>query len=245
MFKEILSQQQLEAIKANKYVPCSYSALDSVLNKYIWEPVSKVLPYAITPNMVTLSGVIALASGTALIYSYDSTLTKTLPTWVYFYLVFTVFFFQTMDSVDGKHARNTKRASPFGQLVDHGLDIFSYAFQLAMVCIGHRLGGGIGTIMYQVFCYCVYYVHTWEEYYSGIFSTNVDGVGVCEFQILAAIVILFVPVFGESSPFFNVFGVQFNTFFAFLVILLGIAHCYTTISRTWVKIPSENKKRKP
>jgi len=242
MFKDILTKEQLEQIKAHKYSPCAYSQLDSILNKYIWVPVSNHLPYAITPNMVTLSGVLALASGALLIYNYDNSLTKVLPTWVYVYLTFTVFFFQTMDAVDGKHARNTNRSSPFGQLVDHGLDIFSYAFQLAMVCAGHRLGASWSTFMYQMFCYCVYYSHSWEEYYSGVFSTQIDGVGVVEFQILAGLIIMFIPLFGENAPFFNVFGMHFSTFFAILIMILGVTHVYTTVSRTLAKIPEEQRK---
>jgi phosphatidylglycerophosphate synthase len=239
MLKQYLSQEQLEKIKNHKYVPCALSGLDNILNKYVWIPISQVMPHRISPNMVTLSGVLALASGTALIYSYDNTLTKALPNWVYFYLVFTMFFFQTMDAVDGKHARNTGRASPLGQLVDHGLDIFSYAFQLTMVVLGHRLGSTWGCFIYQLFCYSIYYSHTWEEYYSGIFSTQVDGVGVTEFQVLAGIIILCVPMFGELAPYYPIMGMTFGAFFSLLILLLGVLHVYTTISRTIAKIPRD------
>jgi len=242
MLKTILTKEQLERIKEHKYSPCGYSAVDLVLNKYVWVPVSNHLPYAISPNMITLLGVVMLGLGTSVVYYYDNTLNGVLPMWVYFFLTFTVFFFQTMDAVDGKHARNTNRASPFGQLVDHGLDIFSYAFQLVMVVIGHRLGSSWGNFLYQFFCYAVYYSHTWEEYYSGVFSTQIDGVGVSEFQILAAIVILFVPMFGEAGPHYNFFGMYFSTFFALFVFGLGILHVYTTVSRTLVKIPETHRK---
>ena len=36
-----------------------------------------------------------------------------------------MFVNQTLDAMDGKHARNTKRASPLGQLMDHGCDAVS------------------------------------------------------------------------------------------------------------------------
>ncbi len=64
-----------------------------------------------------------------------------------------MFIFQTMDAVDGKHARNTGKASPLGQLVDHGLDIFSYAFQLCFVLAGHRTGLSLPFLFYQMFSY--------------------------------------------------------------------------------------------
>jgi len=144
-----------------------------------------------------------------------------------------------MDAVDGKHARNTGRASPLGQLVDHGLDIFSYAFQLVMVIIGHRTGGTWPVFIYQAFCYITYYSHTWEEYYSGIFSTQIDGVGVSEFQILASLIILFIPLFGESSPFYMILGMPFGLVFSLFIFLLGILHVYTTLKTTFAKIPKE------
>ena len=103
--------------------------------------------------MVTLAGVLALLFGAVIIYNFDNTLTKPLPLWVHLYMFASLYFCQTMDAVDGKHARNTNRSSPMGQLVDHGLDIFSYTFQLVYVASSHRLGGDWALFFYQAFCY--------------------------------------------------------------------------------------------
>lgn len=105
--------------------------------------------------MITISGVLGLATGCFMIYLYDNTLSEVLPNWVYFYLIAMIYFFQTMDAVDGKHARNTNRASPLGQLIDHGLDIFSYAFQICFVVAGQRIGGSWGLFFYQAFTYVI------------------------------------------------------------------------------------------
>ena len=44
------------------------------------------------------------------------------PSWLYFLSGFMVWFYQTMDAVDGKQARRTNSSSPLGQLFDHGCD---------------------------------------------------------------------------------------------------------------------------
>jgi phosphatidylglycerophosphate synthase len=58
-----------------------------------------------------------------------------------------------MDALDGKHARNTGRASPMGQLIDHGLDCISYAFHVAFCVIGQRMGSGWANCILQLFVY--------------------------------------------------------------------------------------------
>ena len=47
-----------------------------------------------------------------------------------------LFFAQTLDAIDGKHARRTKRSSPLGQLMDHGcdsMDNFLYTIVIAQL----------------------------------------------------------------------------------------------------------------
>jgi phosphatidylglycerophosphate synthase len=107
--------------------------------------------------MVTLLGVAAQISGIILILFYDNTLGAELPTWAYYYFIFVIFFGQTTDAIDGKHARNTKRSSPLGQLVDHGCDSFSNSFIIVMACqslqYSSTLYGVIVQIMIQVMKY--------------------------------------------------------------------------------------------
>lgn len=43
-----------------------------------------------------------------------------MPRWTYAYCGIAQFVYQTLDAVDGKHARATKASSPLGQLFDHG-----------------------------------------------------------------------------------------------------------------------------
>ena len=60
------------------------------------------------------------------IFPYDFTLKGTIPSWTFFYSAFAIFAYQTLDSLDGIHARNINASSPLGQLFDHGIDAFAH-----------------------------------------------------------------------------------------------------------------------
>ncbi len=68
-------------------------------------------PYSIAPNLLTLIGAFPLLPITLACLYYAPTLTEACPTWVYVACFVAQFFYQTMDAVDGKHARNTKASS--------------------------------------------------------------------------------------------------------------------------------------
>ncbi len=47
--------------------------------------------------------------------------------------MFLIFSYQTLDAIDGKHARNTKNSSPLGELFDHACDNVSVVFIVNMI----------------------------------------------------------------------------------------------------------------
>jgi len=107
--------------------------------------------------------------------------------------------------------------------------------------MGQRIGAGWGAFLLQAFAYSLYFSHTWEEYYSGMFSTQEDNIGVTEFQILASFLMTMPMLFGYESPFTKVFGVQVNFLVCFGLFLLGILTVYGTVTKTLEKIPKEKK----
>jgi len=46
---------------------------------------------------------------------------------------FSVFWYQTMDAIDGKQARRINNCSPLGQILDHTFDQFSHCFFVVML----------------------------------------------------------------------------------------------------------------
>jgi phosphatidylglycerophosphate synthase len=105
--------------------------------------------------MVTLLGVFCQMIGIIVILFYDNTMSLPLPKWIYILFALLIFGAQTFDAIDGKHARNTKRSSPLGQLMDHGCDAFSNSFMIIMICQTHLFSSTKYTIIIQA-CVQVY-----------------------------------------------------------------------------------------
>ena len=123
----------------------------------------------LSPNLVTLIGFIAIIAQYALIAFYCPQLEGEAPRWVYVFSGFCVFFYQTMDALDGKQARRTGCSSPMGEIFDHGCDALSLSFLFLATCtvaqigldelwLPLTLGAGIGS----------FFLTQWEEYHTDI-----------------------------------------------------------------------------
>lgn len=71
--------------------------------------------------MITLAGFVVLVANLLLIIWYSPYLHGAMPLWVYVSSGVCLFFYQTMDNLDGKQARRTGTSSPLGELFDHGM----------------------------------------------------------------------------------------------------------------------------
>lgn len=65
------------------------------------------------------------------------------------YILFSlcIFLGQTFDAIDGKHARNTKRQGPLGQLMDHGCDAITNSCIAIYIAQSFSLGNSISSIV--------------------------------------------------------------------------------------------------
>ena len=93
------------------------------MNKF-WEWAVTLLPWGMAPNLVTLTGLMIVASTAAILVHFDPDFKTTAPLWAYGLGLLGHFLYQTFDAIDGKQARRTKTSSPLGQLFDHGCDAF-------------------------------------------------------------------------------------------------------------------------
>jgi len=91
--------------------------------------------------MVTFLGLVSMASSVLMIYSFDNKFEIELTNFQYIYLFISFFVYQTLDAIDGKHARNTKRSSPLGMLMDHGCDSLINSFGLIQLFQAYRMKG--------------------------------------------------------------------------------------------------------
>lgn len=69
--------------------------------------------------MMTICGLIFPLIHFFILISYDWTFNTVFPNWVFLHGTFAIFWYQTIDAVDGKQARKTDNCSPLGQLLDH------------------------------------------------------------------------------------------------------------------------------
>jgi phosphatidylglycerophosphate synthase len=53
---------------------------------------------------------------------YDLSCLKVMPSSVLVLNAFSMFWYQTMDAIDGKQARKINNCSPLGQILDHNFD---------------------------------------------------------------------------------------------------------------------------
>jgi len=79
------------------------------------------------PNLVTLTGFVPVMLCAAW---FGCTNSAAIPAPMYLLAAGLMFFYQTMDCLDGIQARKLQLSSPLGQLFDHGLDAIVITFGL-------------------------------------------------------------------------------------------------------------------
>ena len=128
----------------------SYRGITDLVTKYVWpKPARHVVAFCarkkFTPNMVTSVGFVLMLAACVLFYK-GYYLTGLLAGWVMTFL----------DTVDGKLARVTIQSSRFGDLFDHGIDLFHPPFWyifwgLSLVNFQPVLGLGVNEICVIIF----------------------------------------------------------------------------------------------
>ncbi|KYR02363.1 CDP-alcohol phosphatidyltransferase [Tieghemostelium lacteum] len=163
-----LSEKSLFNLSKHKYSGIDDSLLAKyVLQKY-WNFALKFLPLNIAPNLVTLTGTIAIVVTFLIVAYYSPFLTGTLPTWLYVLCGLSLFFYQTMDNLDGKQARRTNSSSALGQLFDHGCDSLVCMFQsLSQASVGQYGTGSLALVQLFIATFLPFWMATWEEYHTG------------------------------------------------------------------------------
>jgi phosphatidylglycerophosphate synthase len=138
MFK-YLSEKALEKLvkEPGKYKMEDNSALSARLQVW-WVLVAGWMPNWLSANVITVAAVGPLALCYAVMAAcWSSPSGSAVPRVVQALCAFSVFFFQTMDAVDGKQARRLGTSSPLGDFLDHVIDavcIMLSVCSLALAC---------------------------------------------------------------------------------------------------------------
>lgn len=192
-----LRTEALVNLRSYKYNSVDKSYLSKyVLNPY-WTWCAKFMPPWLAPNVITLLGLLAIYFNILCILIYIPDLTSSAPGWVYISFALGLFFYQTMDNIDGKQARRTNMSSPLGELFDHGIDSLNCCLGglVQSACMGL---GPSQAAAFTTFSTCVaMYASTWETYHTHVLFLGVVN-GPTEGIILAIVAMLFTAAYGPE-----------------------------------------------
>ena len=165
-----LSESAQEALRTYRY-----SGQDcSLVYRFLLSPLAAAMvdyfvPRIMAPNTVTFLGLLA----PALVYSLGHVLSPSLgcdavPRSFYLLSAVSLFFYQTMDNMDGKQARRTSSSSALGMMFDHGCDALNTFFSGLNFALTICTGPEPRLVLVVLAIPAVpFFTGTWEEYYTG------------------------------------------------------------------------------
>lgn len=100
-----LTEVQLYRLKQHKYSTEGASIMEPMMQPY-WRWVASLMPDSVAPNMLTLIGLtVNIVSFVLLVYYSGLDAKNSAPSWVYLLFAVCLFIYETLDAIDGKHAR--------------------------------------------------------------------------------------------------------------------------------------------
>lgn len=163
-----------------------------VLNPY-WTWCAQFMPSWLAPNVITLLGFLAIYINIITILVYIPDMVGPGPSWIYYSFAAGLFFYQTMDNIDGKQARATGSSSPLGELFDHGIDSLNCCLGGLVQSASMGMGSSRDTAIVAFGSCIAMYASTWETYhthtlYLGYLNGPTEG-------IIIAVVLMMVSGF--------------------------------------------------
>eukprot|EP01130_Rhizamoeba_saxonica_P014412 TRINITY_DN6295_c0_g1_i1.p1 TRINITY_DN6295_c0_g1~~TRINITY_DN6295_c0_g1_i1.p1 ORF type:complete len:334 (-),score=37.21 TRINITY_DN6295_c0_g1_i1:28-1029(-) len=152
--------------------------------------------YNIRPNLITLLGFFGIILSYVVSVYYSPTASEVMPSWVYVLNAACMFFYQTMDALDGKQARRTGTSSALGELFDHGCDAMTTVFATSVVSCSLQIGFGWDYYFSVILLLIPFYFSQWEVYYTG--SLNLWYINVTEGQFTAMFVHIIGAIMGPN-----------------------------------------------
>ncbi|CAH0476763.1 unnamed protein product [Peronospora belbahrii] len=235
----MLGKKALEGIAAYKYKAGSYTYLDNVLNRF-WTYSVQFLPIWMAPNLVTMIGAGVMMFTTVVQLYYAPHFSEICPTWVYILSALGLFFYQTMDALDGKQARRTGASSPLGQLFDHGCDALCTLFNVLSAASTCQLGAGLFTYIALSSVSITFYLAQWEEYHTGVMSCGNGFFGVTEGQLVLVAVHLVAALFGAGfwTTKLPIFSVTMTDVLLGALVASNVLLAYGNISKVLQAAPN-------
>ncbi|RLN88002.1 hypothetical protein BBJ28_00003875 [Nothophytophthora sp. Chile5] len=150
-----------------------YSGSDaSLLYNYAISPLAQklvdcVLSPQLAPNAITIGGLSLVILSHICMLWYAPNMEEEAPRWVYANAGLSLLFYQILDVADGKQARKTGNSSPLGLLFDHGCDALNVVISACTFASTIMLGPTYWSLLLFLAPAMVFFMATWEEYYTG------------------------------------------------------------------------------
>ncbi|CAG5094767.1 Oidioi.mRNA.OKI2018_I69.XSR.g13850.t1.cds [Oikopleura dioica] len=203
-----LNEKQLVSVKKHKYRAEGITYLEEYLQPF-WNAIVPHVPRWIAPNLITLVGLLLNALSLSwllferLYYGRGSFST-------YIYCGVSLFIYQTLDSIDGKHARNIGVANPLGELLTTAVTPsppFSFLFPSPFYFCA-------GVILASHFFYCSH----WVAYVTG--ALHFGRIDVIEAHYACIFSYFFTAFVGEEF-WDNVYVLDYPVRWAYYAVLIG------------------------
>mmetsp|Transcript_24532 Transcript_24532/g.40359 ORF Transcript_24532/g.40359 Transcript_24532/m.40359 type:complete len:392 (+) Transcript_24532:177-1352(+) len=185
-----ISQRGLQNLHSYKYKGVDLSPITKYILQPYWEWALRFVPLWVAPNMITLTGFLCTIATYLLMQYYCPQLEGRAPSWVYFACGIGLFFYQTLDNLDGKQARRTRTSSPLGQLFDHGCDALCCPINVCTIASAANLGSSWATVVIFLAIFTPFYVATWEEHHTGVLFLGVISGPIEGLLVMVAIYLL-------------------------------------------------------
>eukprot|EP00993_Chasmostoma_nieuportense_P000501 NODE_1461_length_1496_cov_69.593134_g1383_i0.p1 GENE.NODE_1461_length_1496_cov_69.593134_g1383_i0~~NODE_1461_length_1496_cov_69.593134_g1383_i0.p1 ORF type:complete len:433 (+),score=120.96 NODE_1461_length_1496_cov_69.593134_g1383_i0:67-1365(+) len=160
----------------------------SLIYKHIYTPMNNWLiqwfPMWMAPNTITILGLSFVIFSHLLMLYYAPKLEGEAPPWAYIVNGVFIFVYSTLDNLDGKQARRTGSASALGLFFDHGCDALNCTLGTTTLLSSIQMGATWKSFFALLSTIFVFYLNTWEEYYTGelilpIVNGATEGLLVC------------------------------------------------------------------
>jgi len=236
-----LSEESLKKLvnDPGKYSMDDSSVLSHHLNKW-WTCCASYVPTWISANTVTVGAAFPLIFCwiLSIFYSFKPG-SDGLPCWLMLFASFSEFFFQTMDAVDGKHARRLGTSSSLGDFLDHVMDSVSIMTTSFLVCHGF----GFQSRWFEFMCLIItslnFVVVHWES--AKILVMKLDnGCSITEAQIVFMIIFFITSIGGKE--FWQITPIPVIPFItlgravaAILIGVISVVQCIKSLSRVAAK----------
>ncbi|KAK6589938.1 ethanolaminephosphotransferase (ETHPT) 9 transmembrane domain involved in lipid metabolism [Cryptosporidium xiaoi] len=228
IFGRYITENGLKNIESYCYKSTGSTFMDSLMNPF-WESFEKIIPVSVSPNLLTIFGFLCSLFAQIIISIHCPTLNCQIPINTSLVIGFLLFLYQTLDAVDGKHARRLNISSPLGQLLDHGLDSFTTIFFTNIFSTACRMGWGYKYFAFLTIVQLKLLSFIWLENHCKVFRCSSSNyLGVTESQTLIILFLIFSSIFGAKISSYQLFfNIKFLDIFILILIFTGI---YTLIN---------------